>query len=296
MAVDPSRMVVGPPSYDRYEDRIEAPGPFAPAPAPPAPPVDAGASEEARVEREAEAVHAEVRHVLGAAEDREALASLASGEDIEIEAVVDGLDAPREVQSVVPPLPEEPEEVTAPSFYVDDNDLTAAEVEDSWEEKPSIADPDVAEPTFEVSESIDSIIVDVEDQEPLAEEPATVETPAVEPVVTESMPPPVADVPPPISRPVMFGVGDPFSTSDLEAIVPEVLPQSAAMAPMKNAIDVVAEGNQLHLQLRGSGAIAEMGQVRALDIEVPVPGQWIGNQKVTLQFRLTLTPAEDENG
>jgi hypothetical protein len=68
------------------------------------------------------------------------------------------------------------------------------------------------------------------------------------------------------------------------------------MVPRMNAIDVTAADNQLHLQLRGSGAIAEMGQVRALDIEVPVPGQWVGNRKVTLQLRLTLTPAEDENG
>jgi hypothetical protein len=185
----------------------------------------------------------------------------------------------------VPPPPEQPEEEEAPSFYVDDKNLSAAEVEDSWEEEPSIAEPEVAEPTFEVSEGIDSIIVDIEDQEPVAEEP----------VVTESMPPPVADVPPPMRRPVMFGVGDPFSDGDLEVIAPEVLPESVSMEPIKSRIDFAAQGNQLHLQLRGSGAIAEMGQVRALDIEVPVPGQWIGNQKVTLQLRLTLTPAEDEN-
>ena len=62
-----------------------------------------------------------------------------------------------------------------------------------------------------------------------------------------------------------------------------------------SAIDVTAQDNQLHLALKGSGAIAEMGQVRALDLEVPVPGQWFGNRKVTLQLRLTLTPAEEEN-
>ena len=79
-------------------------------------------------------------------------------------------------------------------------------------------------------------------------------------------------------------------------MAPEVLPKETPIVPASSAIDVIAEDNQLHLQLKGSGAIAEMGQVRALDIEVPVPGQWVGNRKVTLQLRLTLTPAEDENG
>ena len=37
-------------------------------------------------------------------------------------------------------------------------------------------------------------------------------------------------------------------------------------------------------------------QVRELDIEVPVPGEWVGHRRVTLQLRLTLTPdSEDEN-
>ena len=94
----------------------------------------------------------------------------------------------------------------------------------------------------------------------------------------------------------MVGFGDPFAADDADVVTPEVLPERSPMIPAKSAIDVTAADNQLHLQLRGSGAIAEMGQVRALDIEVPVPGQWVGNRKVTLQLRLTLTPAEDENG
>lgn len=94
----------------------------------------------------------------------------------------------------------------------------------------------------------------------------------------------------------MVGFGDPFAADDADVVTPEVLPERSPMIPAMSAIDVTAADNQLHLQLRGSGAIAEMGQVRALDIEVPVPGQWVGNRKVTLQLRLTLTPAEDENG
>ena len=93
----------------------------------------------------------------------------------------------------------------------------------------------------------------------------------------------------------MLGSGDPFAEDDEATIVPELLPREASVVPASNAISVTAQDNQLHLQLKGSGAIAEIGEVRALDIEVPVPGEWVGNRKVTLQLRLTLTPAEDED-
>ncbi len=64
-----------------------------------------------------------------------------------------------------------------------------------------------------------------------------------------------------------------------------------------SSVDVDPASNQLHVRLHGHGALAEYGQVRELDIMVPVPGQWIGNRRVTLQLRLTLTPAtEDEYG
>ncbi len=110
-----------------------------------------------------------------------------------------------------------------------------------------------------------------------------------------------------------FGVddGDPFADRDPEpepepepepALEPEpelVLP--AAPAAIETAVPrnvaVRAEDNQLHLRLQGTGAIIESGQVRELDIEVPVPGAWVGHRRVTLQLRLTLTPdSEDENG
>ncbi len=73
-------------------------------------------------------------------------------------------------------------------------------------------------------------------------------------------------------------------------------PTSLAV-PAPRRVAVRAEDNQLHLRLHGTGAIIESGQVRELDIEVPVPGSWVGNRRVTLQLRLTLTPdTEDENG
>jgi hypothetical protein len=95
--------------------------------------------------------------------------------------------------------------------------------------------------------------------------------------------------------PVTIGKGDPFAVAE-----PEVKPTAVpvlARAEQPGAGIVRLGDNQLHLRLQGTGAIAESGQVRALDIEVPVPGSWVGNRRVTLQLRLTLTPAsEDEDG
>jgi hypothetical protein len=76
----------------------------------------------------------------------------------------------------------------------------------------------------------------------------------------------------------------------------EIEPQVVVPPPSFGSL-VRADDNQLHLRLHGTGAIAESGQVRALDIEVPVPGPWVGNRRVTLQLRLTLSPVpEDDDG
>jgi len=89
------------------------------------------------------------------------------------------------------------------------------------------------------------------------------------------------------AQPVMVGEGDPFA----DAVEPVVEATPAAIEPAESrAVDVRAQDNQLHLRLQGTGAIVESGQMRAVDIEVPVPGAWVGNQRVTLQLRLTLVP------
>jgi hypothetical protein len=97
----------------------------------------------------------------------------------------------------------------------------------------------------------------------------------------------------PRPEPVTVGQGDPFAVPE-----PTSPPRGYVLAPSRPTDEMVrVEDNQLHLRLQGTGAIAESGQVRALDIEVPVPGSWVGNRRVTLQLRLTLSPAsEDEDG
>ena len=98
---------------------------------------------------------------------------------------------------------------------------------------------------------------------------------------------------------ITLGEGDPFGDVVDEEPTPvrhEIEPKVVVPAPIFDRV-VRAEDNQLHLRLHGTGAIAESGQVRALDIEVPVPGTWVGNRRVTLQLRLTLLPvAEDDDG
>ena len=43
-------------------------------------------------------------------------------------------------------------------------------------------------------------------------------------------------------------------------------------------------------------ALAQYGEVRELELEVPVPSVWTGGKRMTLQLRLTLVPQEDEHG
>jgi len=330
--VDLPAAVVDPPVADRYEDRIEAPGPFAPAPTADEP---AGSMDEGDVDEEA--VRAEVRQALGASEDREALASLSVSEDVEPDRSDEVQEEPAEAQPFVPPTPEEPmpddtvmvsEEIAPPVFATDEPETVDVVEEAGEEEEPewkpetiegqfeaaASDEPTIAEPEVEEAPVEEPIVEEPPFREPVAEElpveepvveeppsrePVAEELPVEEPVVPEPVAPPPAGADDPLtkSRPVVFGIGEPFAADDLPAVVAEVLPRAEApIIPASGAINVTAQDNQLHLQLKGSGAIAEIGEVRALDIEVPVPGDWVGNRKVTLQLRLTLTPAEDEDG
>jgi len=98
---------------------------------------------------------------------------------------------------------------------------------------------------------------------------------------------------------LVVGSGDPFE--DGEAVFEPSLPAAASAVVQVGAEEgegaamaVAAEGNQLHVTLEGTRALARSGDVRELDIMVPVPGAWIGNRRVTLQLRLTLVPASEE--
>jgi hypothetical protein len=138
------------------------------------------------------------------------------------------------------------------------------------------------------------------DPPPAVEKPrvAVAESPAPKP---ES--PPERPKSPERPAPVTVGEGDPFAMPADDTPPPGgpgsyVLARSARAPAFGSSGGILQLGdNQLRVRLEGTGAIAESGQVRALDIEVPVPGSWVGNRRVTLQLRLTLTPvSEDEDG
>jgi len=110
--------------------------------------------------------------------------------------------------------------------------------------------------------------------------------------VTRSEPPEVFDTTETSSEmtePVFFEQGDPFEIPS-EPVPAEILPAEVSKPELK----ISGGENSLAVKLTGTGAIVESGEVRALDIEVPVPGSWIGNRRVTLQLRLTLSPATEE--
>jgi signal recognition particle receptor subunit beta len=220
-----------PPPSERYEDRIEAPSPFAPQPA---------------------AVSEDTPQDLEVVADGEA----------ETPADAEGVLTADEVKSMI----------AEAGFEV----LDEAEPEDT--------EPMIAEVEAEVLDEVAA-----EDVEPVIAE-AEVEAEA-EPEASDRA----------AWEPVVIGEGDPWSeeeiTGVLKAAEVEIIEEAAIEPAGRREIAVRAEDNQLHLRLQGSGAIVESGQMRELEIEVPVPGSWVGNRRVTLQLRLTLIPdTEDENG
>lgn len=185
----------------------------------------------------------------------------------------------------------------------------AAEVEDfiarrdgfAAEERVDLSPPPLAAGDWYEAHTGENLEAEFEPTERFEDFVAAQSEPETEPEPFDVVEP-VAPVLAPVSRrsgPITLGEGDPFGDVVDDQPTPvrhEIEPRVVVPAP---AIDrlVRAEDNQLHLRLHGTGAIAESGQVRALDIEVPVPGTWVGNRRVTLQLRLTLSPvAEDDDG
>jgi hypothetical protein len=191
-------------------------------------------------------------------------------------------------------------------FEPDDLETEAFDIE---AEDESVEEPPVSEEEWNEAHT-DEIVVDEEDDgepydvtpEGIDETEIPVETEAAVEMPVEEAEPVTQEEETSEPSPFTIGEGDPFGDEVDDQQTPvraAVEPQVAISAPVVDAGDAMvrAGDNQLHLRLQGTGAIAESGQVRALDIEVPVPGSWVGNRRVTLQLRLTLTPAaEEEDG
>lgn len=104
-------------------------------------------------------------------------------------------------------------------------------------------------------------------------------------------------------EPFVFGAGDPFDVKEFGP-APTIPAEASAVVRLPGGLQgsgagadlgIQASPNQLTVRLEGTEALARSGDVRELDIMVPVPGGWIGNRRVTLQLRLTLVPAVEED-
>ena len=75
------------------------------------------------------------------------------------------------------------------------------------------------------------------------------------------------------------------------AAVPEL--EFAAQAPLPLELSPEAKGALVQRVV--PRALAQVGEVRELELEVPVPAVWTGGKRLKLQLRLTLIPEEDTN-
>jgi signal recognition particle receptor subunit beta len=246
-----------PPPSQRYEDRIEAASPFAPHSQEPADAEDVPQVLDVDEGREAEIVA-----------DFEPVETMSDFESAEIVPDFEPVETMSDFESV---------EIVEP----------AETVADDFESAETMSDVESAE-----------IVADVEPMEPVTDFEPVGSAVDAESAIAKT----AAEI---LGRaglkPIEVGIGEPWSEEDFagipETAVAEKMGEAAIELAPRREIAVRAEDNQLHLRLAGTGAIIESGQVRELDIEVPVPGSWVGNRRVTMQLRLTLTPdTEDENG
>ena len=222
----------------------------------------------------------EALHVADVEDEPEAPAIVDAYIDHEAPPVVDA-----EAEFAAPPVSDAEDEFEVPPI---------ADVEDESEAPPIVDTEDEFEapPVFEVEDEPeapqDFAVDESSDVPPDAAVDEEVEVAAEE--IDEGL----FEVTP--VMPVVVGSDEPWTEEELSGVYHldevEKAEQAVAIeaAESSREVDVRAEDNQLHLRLQGTGAIVESGQVRALDIEVPVPGAWVGNRRVTLQLRLTLTP------
>lgn len=100
------------------------------------------------------------------------------------------------------------------------------------------------------------------------------------------------------------GDDDVFAIAPIPAPEPEPTPEpehapsitaeaEIVEAEPERAPSEVSEAAALAVQRVIPRAIAQYGEVRELELEVPVPAVWIGGKRMTLQLRLTLVPQEE---
>lgn len=84
--------------------------------------------------------------------------------------------------------------------------------------------------------------------------------------------------------------GDPFVVEELPA--PSASDDVFALVP-RPPVEVMPETAAIERVI--PRAVARHGELRELEVEVPVPATWVGGRRVTLQLRLTLVPEEENH-
>ena len=113
--------------------------------------------------------------------------------------------------------------------------------------------------------------------------------PAEAPAVPAAVPEPIAET---TAVPTFFAaarVEEEAAPSPFDAETAGPMPSPEAIAEAERAASVA-------IQRIVPRALAQYGEVRELEIEVPVPSVWVGGKRMTLQLRLTLVPQEEEPG
>jgi hypothetical protein len=100
-------------------------------------------------------------------------------------------------------------------------------------------------------------------------------------VTAGEAPDPFLVAPPP---PDLAGGDDVFAIVPGTAPGPPVPPESVVVPVEITAVKHAA-----------SRALARHGEVRELEVEVPVPAVWTGGRRMTFQLRLTLVPQEEDD-
>ncbi|HPS78381.1 MAG TPA: hypothetical protein PLS53_09520 [Thermoanaerobaculaceae bacterium] len=214
-------------------------------------------------------------------------------------AVEDARPAPRPVQVLVSPEPEveaavltEPERglPTAAEVFLEPQPALRSESEPPpFDPEDAVAVPAVvAAPaaslddpfaTWDMSSGL--AVGDDVFALPAAEVPAVpvgVQAEPVDEAVEGALEPPVDEA---------MAVADGIDAPELAVAGPE------DEAPAAVEIELPPEGSSA-IQRAVPRAMAQMGEVRELEVEVPVPAVWTGGKRMTLQLRLTLVPQQDQ--
>lgn len=181
-----------------------------------------------------------------------------------------------------PPAPAPPPLTPEPSPVTEDAFAFGLETPEPLPEPPPLDDP-FAAPLGPSAESASDDVFAVEHEQPVEASPPF-ETPTEIPdqldeeIAAEAVPIEAE----PAEEPTLDAFAQP-AEPEFETPPAAAVDDQEALPPVETAA----------IQRAVPRALAQMGEVRELEVEVPVPAVWTGGRRMTLQLRLTLVPQQD---